>query len=154
MQRGRLVLQFVLLFVCVLVGYFLVFNWIERRRVNKGPWEVTFATENGRPQLTINQPALDIRDVRILFAEVPAPSNTVERVIFSKAQNPPYPVPFGECIFQDLLFQPGTVTLRLFGHEIQMIPRTLTIDRVEQPWKNGETITVKTPKPNAPVATP
>ena len=154
MQRGRLWLQFILLFAVVLIGYFVVFNWIERRRITKGPWEVTFATENGQPQLTISQPALDIKDVRIVFQDVNAPSNITERVVFNKAQNPPYPVPFGECIFQDLLFLPGTVTLRLFGHEVQMIPRTLSINRVEQPWKNGEVITVMTAKTNTPVATP
>jgi len=140
MQRGRLLIQFILLFGLVLIGYVLVFGWIERRRVANGPWEVTFSAEAGRAQLAISQTNLNIRDVSIVFPGVVAPSNVVERIAFTKAQNPPYPVPFGECIFQDLLFLPGTVTLKLFGHEIQMIPRTLTINRVERPWQNGETI--------------
>jgi hypothetical protein len=140
MKRGRLLFQFILLFGLVLIGYVLVFGWIERRRVAKGPWEVTFSAEAGRAQLVLNQTNLNIRDVRIVFPGVVAPSNVVERIAFTKAQNPPYPVPFGECIFQDLLFLPGTVTLKLFGHEIQLIPRTLTINRAERPWQNGETI--------------
>ena len=139
MKRGLLI-QIILLFALVLVGYVLVFGWIERRRVAKGPWEVTFSAESGRAQIVLNQTNLNIRDVRIVFPGVIAPSNVVERLAFTKAQNPPYPVPFGECIFQDLLFLPGTVTLRLFGHEIQMIPRTLTINRVERAWHSGDTI--------------
>jgi hypothetical protein len=35
---------------------------------------------------------------------------------------------------------PGTVTLRLFGHEIELLPRVLIIDRKEHPWKAGDTI--------------
>lgn len=140
MQRGRLLIQFILLFGLVLLGYLLMFGWIERRRVARGPWEATFSSESGSAQLVLNQTNLDIRNVRIVFRGVVAPSNSVEHIAFTKAQNPPYLVPFGECIFQDLLFLPGTVTLKLFGHEIQMIPRTLTINRVERPWQNGETI--------------
>lgn len=150
MQRGRLLIQFILLFGLVLVGYVLVFGWIERRRVAKGPWEVTFSAAAGRAQLIINQTNLNIRDVRISFPEVTAPSNTIEHIAFTKPRNPPYPVPFGECIFQDLLFLPGTVTLKLFGHEIQLIPRTLTINQVERPWQNGEMIELRPTATNSP----
>ena len=146
MQRGRLLIQLILLFSVVVVGYALMFGWIERRRVAKGPWEVAFVSDAGQVQLIINQPALDIRDVRLVFRDVNAPSNVVERIEFTKPRNPPYPVPFGECVFQDLLYLPGTVTLRLLGHEIQLIPRTLTINRVERPWRNGETIELQSPK--------
>lgn len=152
MKRGLLI-QFVLLFALVLVGYALVFGWIERRRVTKGPWEITFSSKAEHPELIIQQPTLNIRDVRIVFADAIAPSNTVERIQFTKAQNPPYAVPFGECIFQDLLFLPGTVTLKLFGHEIQLIPRTLTINQQERPWQNGETIELRTIGTNSIPAT-
>src|SRR5688572_609705 len=127
MQRGRLFIQFFLLFCLVLVSYALVFGWIEHRRVVKGPWEVTFSAEAGRAQLIINQPALQIRDFRITFPDAAAPSNTVERVTFTNARATPYSVPLGQCVFQDLVFLPGTVTLQLFGHEIQLLPRVLTL---------------------------
>lgn len=152
MKRGRLLIQFILLFGLVLIGYLAVFSWIERRRVVNGPWEVTFSAEAGHAQLLINQATLNIRDVRISFKDIVAPSNVVERVIFTKPQNPPYPVPFGECVFQDLLFFPGTVVLKLFGHEIQLIPRTLTINQVEYPWRNGEIIEIKSVVTNTPPA--
>jgi hypothetical protein len=48
------------------------------------------------------------------------------------------------------LFLPGTVTLKLFGHEIQLIPRTLTINQVERPWQNGETVVLQAAPTNSP----
>lgn len=150
MQRGRLLIQFILLFGLVLIGYALVFGWIERRRVAKGPWEVTFSAEAGRAQLIINQPTLNIRDLRIAFPDATAQSNAVERVTFTKARATPYPVPFGQCVFQDLVFLPGTVTLQLFGHEIQLLPRVLTIDKIERAWRSGATIELRTATTNPP----
>lgn len=152
MQHGRLFIQFILLFGFVLVGYALVFGWIERRRVVKGPWEVTFTAEAGHAQLVINQPTLNIRDLLIIFPDVVAPSNTVERVTFTKARATPYPVPFGQCVFQDLVFLPGTVTLQMFGHEIQLLPRTLTLDKSEHSWRSGETIELRAVTTNSPPA--
>jgi hypothetical protein len=67
MKRGLLI-QFLLLFAAVLIGYALVFGWIERRRVAKGPWEMTFSLEADRAQLILNQTNLNIRDVRLVFA--------------------------------------------------------------------------------------
>jgi len=45
-----------------------------------------------------------------------------------------FPVPFGECIYQDLMFLPGVVTMNLLGYEIELMPRTLVIDKKEVPW--------------------
>jgi hypothetical protein len=151
MKRGLLI-QFLLLFAAVLIGYALVFGWIERRRVTKGPWEVTFSVEADRAQLIFNQTNLNIRDVRLVFVGVVAPSNMVERITFTKARATPYPVPFGQCVFQDLVFLPGTVTLEMFGHEIQLLPRVLTIDKVERSWRSGETIELPTATTNSPSA--
>jgi hypothetical protein len=55
-------------------------------------------------------------------------------------------VPFGECIYQDLMFLPGVVTMNLLGHEIELMPRTLVIDKKEAPWSTpGSRITVSLP---------
>jgi hypothetical protein len=40
----------------------------------------------------------------------------------------------------DTTFLPGTLVFELFGHEIQLLPRVLTIDKKEQPWRSNETI--------------
>jgi hypothetical protein len=45
-------------------------------------------------------------------------------------------------IFQDPTFLPGTVTMRLFGHQIELLPRVLTIDREEYPWHSTNWINV------------
>jgi hypothetical protein len=43
-------------------------------------------------------------------------------------------------VFQDTTFLPGTVVIQTFGHEIQLLPRVLTLDRAEHPWRPGEVI--------------
>ena len=40
---------------------------------------------------------------------------------------------------------PGTATFELFGHEIQLLPRVLIIDRREYPWRPNATITLPQP---------
>jgi hypothetical protein len=34
------------------------------------------------------------------------------------------------------MFLPGVVTMNLLGHEIELMPRTLVIDKKEVPWIN------------------
>ena len=143
MKRSPLSLQILLVFVAALVGYAVVYRWIEHRRVIKGPWVVTCTTETGTPTLIVNQTTLGIRDVRVVFAGASVPSNTTQAVEFSQARPWPYSVPFGQCVFMDTTFLPGTIALEMFGHEIQLLPRVLTIDKVERPWRNGETIELK-----------
>jgi hypothetical protein len=46
-------------------------------------------------------------------------------------------------IFQDPTFLPGTVTIRLFGHVVEFLPRVLTIDKKEYPWQSGAVIEVR-----------
>jgi hypothetical protein len=46
-------------------------------------------------------------------------------------------------VFLDTTFLPGTVALSLFGHEVQLLPRVLTIDKVEKAWRSGETISLQ-----------
>jgi hypothetical protein len=58
-----------------------------------------------------------------------------------------FALPFGECIYQDLMFLPGVVTMNLLGHEIELMPRTLVIDKKEVPWVTpGNRITLQ-PQP-------
>ena len=47
-------------------------------------------------------------------------------------------MPFGECIYQDLMFLPGVVTMNLLGHEIELMPRTLVVDKKEVPWNTPD----------------
>lgn len=149
MKREHFLRNLVLLFLVTLAAYALVFGWIGHRRVAKGPWVVTFTTEAGIPTVIVNQPALDIRDVRIAFPDEPPATNSTAQMEFSQARPVPFVVPFGKCVFLDPLFLPGTVALQLFNHEIQLLPRVLTIDRVERPWQSGERIELRATKPDA-----
>ena len=78
---------------------------------------------------------------------------TPETIVFDQVITPPYDTPFGTVFFQDLTFQPGTLTLDLFnGHEIELIKRTLRIDRQEISWTSTEP-TVVTPEQKVPYLT-
>ena len=136
--------HFVLAFLLALVCYALFYYSIEHRRTRKGPWEVTF-TNNlaGAPVLVVNQHRLAITNYQITFADQSVPStNAIGTLLFSQPQPVPYPVPFGKCVFMDTTFLPGTVTFQLYGHEIELLPRALIIDRQEHPWLSDNPITL------------
>ena|SRR5437773_547070 len=148
MTRDNPAKHFILAFVIALVGYLLVYQFIENRRTRKGPWQVTFTnSSDGSPAIVINQTALNISNVQIQF-----PGGITNHQIlttnyqspitfhFNKPKPVPYDVPFGKCIFMDTTFQPGTLTFQLFGHEIELLPRTLVLDRQEHGWQSGEII--------------
>jgi hypothetical protein len=52
-------------------------------------------------------------------------------------------LPFGELLYQDPTFLPGTVTMRLFGHVVELLPRVLTVDKKEYPWQSGAVIQLR-----------
>ena len=126
-------------FVTLLV-YALVFYWVENRRQKNGPWEVIFTREGDSPALVINHPGSGLTNVTLVFAEANAVIAPPQTIRFPHGQVAPFDLPFGKCVFLDTLFLPGTVACELFGHEIQILPRTLTIDRIERPWRPGEKI--------------
>ena len=128
--------HFILAFVIAVVLYAIAYNFIENRRTRRGPWEITFANAAGTPELVINQPKLPVTHCIITFLdEKTAVTNLT--LAFAQPKPVPFDVPFGQCVFEDTTFQPGTVVLNLFGHEIQLMPRTLTIDRKEFAWQSG-----------------
>jgi len=127
-------------FAIAVVLYIVSFGWIEHRRTFKGPWQITFATDAaGRPSLMVSQPFLKISE------KLDFPGRKIEPVNMLKAEHYEEAVttlPFGEMLFQDPTFLPGTLTMRQFGHEIELLPRVLIIDKKEIPWRNGETVKV------------
>lgn len=148
MKRDNPAKHFILAFAMALLGYVLVYHFIENRRTRKGPWQVTFTnTPAGIPEIIINQTALSISNVQIEFADMlvtnqlPITNNQLPITMrFSQPKPVPYEIPFGKCIFMDTTFQPGTLTFQLFGHEIELLPRVLVLDRQEHPWESGEVI--------------
>lgn len=152
MQSQGPVKHFVLAFMLALVGYAAFYQGIEHWRARQGPWRVTF-TRNaaGAPVLLIDQPKLAITNVQVGFAGAPLPAtNRPVTLVFDQPKPVPYAVPFGNCIFMDTTFLPGTLTFQLFGHEIELLPRVLVLDREEHPWQSGASITLSPPGEAAP----
>lgn len=150
MKADGLLRHLLTAFVIALVVYFVAYTGIEHRRTYKGPWRVTFTNaESGVPVIVINQLTLGITNVQITFPGASPPTNSPETIAFDQPHPVPYPVPFGKCLFMDTTFLPGTVVFELYGHEIQLIPRVLTIDKEEQPWHSGASIPLTAVATNA-----
>lgn len=134
-------LKTVLIIGLVSLGFYVVFfSWMEQRRYKNGPWEITFARQDDLPTLLLNHPKFGITNVVIQFVGGETTTNLPQTIRFQHGQVAPLPLPFGQCVFLDTLFLPGTVACELFGHQIQLMPRTLTIDQVARPWVSGEKI--------------
>jgi hypothetical protein len=146
MKRDNPAKHFIFAFVIALLGYAVVYHFIENRRTRKGPWQVTFTNSpSGSPEVIVNQPALNISNVQIEFPNAVVANQSAVSLTFSQPKPVPYEVPFGKCVFMDTTFQPGTLTFQFFGHEIELLPRVLVLDRREHPWKSGEVITLNFP---------
>lgn len=162
MKRDGILGRAVLVFGIAVLVYVVAYNAIERRRDAKGPWQVTFAQPEGSPaSITINQPALGITNVQILLVAStnapdeggePSSSKTSLRepvtLTFRQARKTPFDVPFGKCVFLDTVFLPGTVVLEIFRHQIQLLPRMLTVDGAEHAWQSESKITLSERNPN------
>jgi hypothetical protein len=138
--------HFILAFVMALIIYIIAYNAIENRRTRNGPWEVTFANRDGVPALIISEPRLHISNVAITF---PGQSCNVTNltVRFDPPQPVPFALPFGQCIFMDTTFQPGTLVFIEFGHAIQLLPRVLTLDKQDYAWQSGGIIALSNAAP-------
>ncbi len=122
-------------FAVALALYAAGFSWIEHRRVVKGPWEVVFAADAaGQPSLSIAQPTFHISEKLFFPGGNAGRTNFSQEVRFTELHTN---LPFGEFLFQDALYLPGDLTMRVCGHQIEMLPRTLIVDRVERPWHPG-----------------
>ena len=128
-------------FAIALALYIVSFGWIQHRRMFRGPWEIIFVTDSaGQPSLKISQPVLQMSETIDFPGQKIAPANLARAQSFVEAVTN---LPFGEMIFQDPTFLPGTVTMRQFGHEIELLPRVLIVDKKEIPWRAGQTVEVR-----------
>ncbi|WCJ60213.1 hypothetical protein NXS98_03535 [Fontisphaera persica] len=120
-----------LLAAFTLAFYVAAFYGIEWWRAKLGPWEVTFTSStNHPPTLVIRQPRLGIEKVEIIFEGESAPPTN----LLLRFDHPIRTVPWGTVVHQDPVKFPGVVTLHLFGHEVEMMPRVLSLNRRAVPW--------------------
>jgi hypothetical protein len=131
-----------------LVSYLAIFSWVEHKRQKNGPWVFTFVEVDNFPTLRISQAKLGLTNITIQFSAAVVPTNLPQTVRFEHGQIAPLDLPFGTCVFLDTLFLPGTVACQFYGYEIQVLPRTLTIDQVEYPWATSQKILL-TNRPSA-----
>lgn len=117
--------------VAIMALYFVVFYGIEGCRHAKGPWEVTFTTNELGPVALVKQPRLDLSATIKFPGETGRTTNLPQTVRFNR---PKQPVPFGDVIYEDLMQLPGIVTFDFFGHEIELSPRTLIVNKRQVPW--------------------
>lgn len=150
MRRGITPKSIAIWFFVVLALYFAAFYGTESWRHRKGAWEVNFVSDaSANPSVVIYQPGLNISSVELLFPGEKAPAtNLSRRVSFDRPLNK---VIFGRVLYEDLTILPGVVTFDLFGHEIELMPRTLIINKKEMPWKSESVIELSaTNKPARP----
>ncbi len=139
MKVHELVKAIAITFVLALVIYIGSFKWIEHKRTSKGPWIVEFRSDsNGVPEVLVSQEALKIKDQRITFTDQQVPEkNFTKKVSFN---GPTTNAPFGEIVFQDPTFLPGTVMFNFWGHGVEFMPRTMVINQQEIAWNTGTNI--------------
>jgi hypothetical protein len=135
MERARenIVRQMALLFLVVVAGYAVFFAGDQYIRTRKGPWEVQFRTTNNEPRIIISQSVLGISNVVIAFSGESVSNSEPATVRFDR---PLKPIPFGKKKFEDLTYLPGSVAFDFFGHEVELLPRTLYINKVERGWNS------------------
>jgi hypothetical protein len=152
MKSGLTAKTVVLIFVAVLALYAALFFGIEHSRQSHGPWEVQFQNIAGSPPtLLVTQPHLNLRDVKIVIHGETL-TNASGNVRFDQVK---LPTPFGRVIYEDLTFLPGVVTFDLLGHEVELLPRALVVNKKLVPWQTGMTIDLwPTNKPAQPPQPP
>jgi hypothetical protein len=152
MRSGITPKSIALAFVVVAALYFGTFAGIEHLRRRQGPWEASFALgPAGEPTVTVAQAHRGLTTVRLVLHGEQA-TNAPGTVRFDKVQQP---VPFGRVIYEDLTFLPGVVTFDLFGHEVELLPRALIVNRRSIGWTNGMTVELwPTNKPATPPRPP
>src|SRR5579862_8255290 len=145
MQREPIIRNVLLVFAAAVVLYAVSFGTIEHLRTRKGGWQVTFRTDaRGTPELGIAQPWLGLSNITLSFpGQHLAVSNSIQRVTFDQ---PITNVPFGTVKYLDTTFLPGAIVFELFGHEVQLTPRRLILDRRERPWQNGTEVELRSKK--------
>ncbi len=152
MQRDSLIKPAAIAFAIALVAYATLYSCDDHLRTRKGPWEVDFAADtNGAPTIVIRQPGLGVERFQLVFAGERAPTNFTPVTV--RFDTPQQKVPVGEFLYDDLMYLPGVVTLNLFGHGIELLPRTLIVNGREEPWRATATLELKpeAKKPLPPV---
>ncbi len=125
-------------FGIALVGYIIFFTADQYIRLRKGPWEVVFGTNAlGAAQIEVSQRTLGIHTFLVFSGEKATNTGAV------KFDHPEQKIPFGTVKFEDLTYLPGSEAFDFFGHEVELLPRTLYLNKEEHPWKVDSVIELR-----------
>lgn len=137
--KDRLPRHLAIAFGLALGMYGVIFMLDQGVRTRKGPWEVRFGMNGaGFAMITVDQPRVGVTNVQVVFVGETATNGG--RLVFSKPQQA---VPFGKVKFEDLTYLPGSVAFDFFGHEVELLPRTLYLNKKEHAWKSGAVFELK-----------
>ena len=140
MKSDRLGKHLVIVALATCVAYFAFYGLGTWLGLRSGPWQAEFLVAEGVPTMRVSQPNKSIR------AELKFPGETLEMaapstIVFTNVLRTN--TPFGTVVFQDLTYLPGVVTLNCFGHELELLPRTLVVDRRQIGWPDAAGVTVE-----------
>ncbi len=127
-------------FCLAVLCYVSFYSCDQYMRLRKGPWELNFRAEgDGTPNVVINQPAIGITNVTLRLVG----ESAVLEPKSVKFTGPGMEIPFGKIVFFDTTYLPGTLTLDLFGHEVEFMGRTMVLNFKEHAWQSGEIVTLE-----------
>ncbi len=127
-------------FLACLAAYFLLFRWDGELRTSRGPWELEFSSHpDGSPRVRIDQASLGISNV-VLRVEGVRTGLEPRTVSFD---GPGVRIPFGQVVFFDTTYLPGTLTLDLHGHLVELMGRCLVVNYREIAWEPGAEIVLR-----------
>jgi len=136
----RLPKHLLIAFLLALGIYAGFFVFDQSMRTRNGPWQVSFETNaQGFAAIRVDHSKLALSNVLVVFLGERA-TNSGGRMLFDKPQQP---VPFGKVKFEDLTYLPGSVAFDFFGHEMELLPRTMYLNKKEFYWTNNTVIELR-----------
>jgi hypothetical protein len=129
-------------FIGTLFLYVTIYGGCQAYRVRSGAWQLTFdRLPDGTPQLRIDHPRiLPSGPLALSFPGENAPRVTNGPITWVYSRPDTNSTPFGPIAFLDTTQLPGTISIIAFGHAVEMVPRTLSVDFAEVPWISGTNI--------------
>lgn len=141
------------LFLATLFLYITIYGGCMAVRRRGGPWRIT------QDKLSDGTPIVKIEHHRILsngpvtlrFPSETAPARFTNHPLLRIYTQPnTNALPYGPVLFLDTTFLPGNVTLDVFGHLVEIVPRTLYLDGRDVGWFPGTNMTLS-PESKLPV---
>ena len=124
----KLIIILLITLLVVIAAFIFIIKPIRER----SPWNIKFEISDGIPSIYISNNTPMVPATKIIFSNEKINRDLSENIAFEKHNI--NKIPFGEITFTDVTLFPGRITLKLFNHEIDILPRALIIDKKEYKW--------------------